>query len=246
MADKQFIYVTGHNATGKTTLGLNIVKDEAVAGQGWFCIDGDDFVREHPDLNDEHINISQTNIMTLMRGGLNLDGLTEADRYEKVKEHDDEVLATWKPFFRKVFERLLEVMAEKDMKKVIFPFHCWRDWTVDLIRECFGKDYKLKIVEVTVDPQLRYKRWVERQVGKGMDVDKRWREDAGEQMTKLRDLYGPEYKGNEEHFLKFVEQRYFFPRQPMPEGDKDVFVIKNDKFEGGVEFQKMLNSGIQP
>jgi hypothetical protein len=63
-------------------------------------------------------------------------------------------------------------------------------------------------------------------------------------MTKLRDAYGPEYKGNEEHFLKFVEHRYFFPREPMPQDKSDIFFIKNDNFEGLREMEKILGLGL--
>merc|ERR1712107_561460 len=107
-------------------------------------------------------------------------------------------------------------MSDKNMSKVLFPYHCWRSWTIDLVREYFGQEeYECKIIEVTTEARLRYQRWVDRQVGKGMDVEKIWREGAGEHMTTLRNMYGADYKGNEEHFLKYVEQRYFFPRQPM-------------------------------
>eukprot|EP00747_Dinoflagellata_sp_TGD_P201183 gnl/TRDRNA2_/TRDRNA2_74660_c0_seq1.p1 gnl/TRDRNA2_/TRDRNA2_74660_c0~~gnl/TRDRNA2_/TRDRNA2_74660_c0_seq1.p1 ORF type:complete len:200 (+),score=26.94 gnl/TRDRNA2_/TRDRNA2_74660_c0_seq1:44-601(+) len=181
--------------------------------------------------------------MELMRGNLNLNGLTEEARYEEVKKHDAEVRAKWEPYFRMVFERLKQHMLEKDMSKVIFPFHCWRFWKIDLVREYFGQGsegYKCKIIEVTTSPELRYQRWVDRQIPKGLDPEQRWREDAGEPMTVLRNTYGPEYKGNEEHFLKFVEQRYFFPREPLPQDQSDVFFIKNDHFDGLKEMGRIL------
>ena len=245
MGDRQLVYVTGHNATGKTSLGKSAMKENGLLEQGWHCIDGDEFVREFPDLEEMHVSTSQTGIMELMRGTLTVEDRTEEERYAAVKEHDAEVRAVWEPFYRAVFERLKQHMSDKNMSKVIFPFHCWRSWMIDLVREYFGQEgCKCTIVEVTTDAKLRYQRWVERQVPKGLDVEKRWREDAGEPMTKLRDAYGPEYKGNEEHFLKFVEHRYFAPREPMPQDQSDIFFIKNDNFEGLREMEKILGLGL--
>lgn len=245
MEDKQFVYVTGHNATGKTSLGKNALKEKGFLEQGWHCIDGDEFVGADPELQELLITTSQTGTMELMRGNLNLNGLTEEARYEQVKKHDAEVRATWEPFFRKLFERLKQHMSESKMNKVIFPYHCWRSWTIDLLREYFGNEgCKCKIIEVTTDANLRYQRWVDRQVGKGLDVEKVWRERQGEHMTALRNTYGPEYNGNEEHFLKYVEQRYFFPREPMPQDQSDIFFIKNDNFDGLKEMIQILGVGV--
>jgi len=245
MEDKQIVYLTGHNATGKTSLGKNALKEKGFLEQGWHCIDGDEFVDADPELKELLITTSQTGIMELMRGDVNLNDLTEEARYEEVKKHNAEVRATWEPYFRKVFERLKQHMASNNMNKVIFPFHCWRSWTIDLVREYFGQEgCNCKIIEVTTDAKVRYQRWVHRQEGKGLDVEKAWQEGANEAMQTLRNTYGPDYKGNEEHFLKYVEQRYFSPREPMPQDQSDIFFIENDNFDGLKELEKILGLAL--
>ena len=42
----QIIYVTGHNATGKTTLCEQLAEKH----EGWHLIDGDEFIKGHPEL----------------------------------------------------------------------------------------------------------------------------------------------------------------------------------------------------
>merc|ERR1719379_1790564 len=120
MEDKQFVYVTGHNATGKTSLGKNALKDPQFVEQGWSCIDGDEFVGVDSELQDLLVTISQCGIMEKMRGDVNLIDLTEEARYEEVKKHDAEVREAWEPMFRKIFEKLKQHMVEKNMHKVIF------------------------------------------------------------------------------------------------------------------------------
>eukprot|EP00928_Gymnodinium_smaydae_P070550 TRINITY_DN54361_c0_g1_i1.p1 TRINITY_DN54361_c0_g1~~TRINITY_DN54361_c0_g1_i1.p1 ORF type:complete len:195 (+),score=25.79 TRINITY_DN54361_c0_g1_i1:208-792(+) len=188
------------------------------------------------------ISASQAdNIIERMRGTFTLEDRTEEERYEEVKGLNAEVKQIWEPFFRKLFERLQQHMSDNNLNKVVFPYHCWRCWTIDLVREYFGQEgCKCTIIEVTTDSKLRCQRWVERQIPRGLDAEKQWRENAGQPLTTLRNAYGPEYKGNEDHFLRFVQHRYFFPREPMPRDQSDIFFVKNDNFDGLQEVKKIL------
>jgi dephospho-CoA kinase len=95
--EMELVYVTGYNASGKTTLGECL----AQAHEGWECIDGDEWV-EDPE-NHELLSLLHNGggVTTLMRGTFQSDNLVE-----EIKGHDAEVKAYWEPFFRLLFEKL--------------------------------------------------------------------------------------------------------------------------------------------
>jgi len=221
---EEIVYLTGYNAAGKTSLGQYI----ADTYSGWHCVDGDDFVDNDPTLKDQLITAS--GVIDLMRGPFG-----DENVIQEVKKHDAEVRASWEPFFRALFDKWKQIKQ----KKIVFVYHCWRQWTVDIFREYFPTS---KFVEVHVTHSLLLDRFVDRQVKNGINHEALWRDDPREHMKKLRDKYGPEYKGNEDNYKKFCEWRYFFYREPFWERqDGQIYVINNDNFDGVQELIPILN-----
>ena len=70
-----------------------------------------------------------------------------------------------------------------------------------------------------------------REVSRGIDHEVRWREDSGERFTMLREKYGPEYRGNEENYKKFIEWRFYFYRESFPE-EQNTYFVNNENFDG--------------
>mmetsp|Transcript_17394 Transcript_17394/g.26248 ORF Transcript_17394/g.26248 Transcript_17394/m.26248 type:complete len:199 (+) Transcript_17394:2-598(+) len=167
-------------------------------------------------------------VMDLMRGTFGNENVIE-----EVKLHDAEVFTAWEPFYRALFEKLKQV----PQNKIVFVYHCWRLWIVDVLREYFPTS---KIVEVQVARSVLLKRFVERQAKNGVDHEALWRDDQREQIAMLREKYGPEYRGNEENYKKFCEWRYFFYREPIIEGP-NIFFINNDDFDGAQQLEQILN-----
>jgi len=234
----EILYLTGENSSGKTTMGQHIADTHS----DWHCIDGDEFVTG--DLEQLLIAASQQ-VVPLMRGSFE-DHLDGKDQIEDIRKHDAEVNAAWEPLFRAVCEKLKQV----DKPKIVFVYHIYRQSNVDIIREYFPT---AKFVEVQGTRSLLLDRYVSRMEkgdkrkdsekgGRaGVDLKAKWRDGEGEHMTLLRDRYGPEYEGNEEHFKKFVEWRYIFWREPVWEDPKNDFrVINNDNFDGAQELERML------
>ena len=225
--EQQIVYVTGFNATGKTTLGKYIGNTH----KDWHCVDGDEFVDNDPELSEMIVAASKPSIH-FMRGtfGDYLNG----NLIEQVKKHDAEVRTAWEPFFRALFVKLKQI----EESKIVFVYHVWRQWTVDVFREYFPTS---TFVEVQVTRSLLLDRYVSRMAGRGVNFETVWRGE-GEEITMLREMHGPEYKGNEEHFKKFVEWRYFFHREPVWEEAQNTFyVISNDNYDGAQELEKILN-----
>merc|ERR1712119_140746 len=106
----------------------------------------------------------------------------------------------WEPFFRMVFEKLKQIKEGN----IVFVYHIYRQWTVDVFREYFPAS---TIVEVQVARGVLLDRFVSREVMNGVNHEKSWRDDQGERFTMLREKYGPEYKGNEGSYKKFLEWR---------------------------------------
>ncbi|CAD7944278.1 unnamed protein product [Amoebophrya sp. A120] len=251
--DLEIVYLTGENAAGKTSLGRYIA--EKYSSSNWQFIDGDEFVDSDPELNS-WMKAASGKVISKMRGTF---APGEGDNDEKdariiaeVKRHDEEVRAVMEPFFRAVFSKLKEQIIQESMpessKKVIFSYHIWRNWTVDLFQTFFPEG---KIIEVKVDRRTLLNRFVQREIAAGLDHEARWREDPGERFAMLRNFYGPEWKGNEENYKKFVEWRFYFYREPFWDKDADegimradvgenIFVVNNDNFDAARELEKIL------
>merc|ERR1719420_534934 len=88
---------------------------------------------------------------------------------EEVKTHDAEVRTAWEPMFRATFEKLKQMKASK----IVFVYHIWRQWIVDVFREYFPTSV---IVEVQVTRSVLLDRFVDREVKDGMDHETLWRE----------------------------------------------------------------------
>jgi hypothetical protein len=144
------------------------------------------------------------------------------------------VRAAFEPFFRALFEKVSQVQESK----IVFVYHCWRLWMLDVLREYFPTS---KVVEVRVTRSLLLDRFVDREVKAGKDHEALWRDDPGERFAMLRDKYGPEYKGNEDNYKKFIEWRFYFPVESISEGH-NVYVVDNDNFEGA---QQLSCPGIR-
>jgi len=222
LMEQQIVYVTGFNAAGKTTIGQNIASKHP----GWHCIDGDEFVHNDPTLSESMIGASQR-ATPLMRGTFGNEHLID-----EVKQHDAEVRAAFEPFFRALFEKVSQVQESK----IVFVYHCWRLWMLDVLREYFPTS---KVVEVRVTRSLLLDRFVDREVKAGKDHEALWRDDPGERFAMLRDKYGPEYKGNEDNYKKFIEWRFYFPVESISEGH-NVYVVDNDNFEGAQQLAGIL------
>ena len=231
----QIIYVTGHNATGKTTLSQQIA--EKHADQGWHFIDGDDFRKANPELDQSMIDASRK-VIDKMRGTLGNEKLVE-----EVRRHEAEVQAAWQPHFTGMFHKLKEEMVATGKHKLVFPYHCYQAWTLDLLRELFpGGPHNCKVVEVEVTRHLMKERFVQREVKAGMDHEKQWREDEGQRFKMCRERYGPEYRGNEENYKDFLEWRMMSPREEIVADEATgVYVINNDNFDAAPQLEKILN-----
>ena len=223
--DQQIVYLTGDNAAGKSTLGQYIVDTHS----DWHCVDGDRLVENDPALNELIVSVSKPTI-DLLRGPFGDENLIET-----VKSHDAGVRTTWEPFFRVLFERLKQMKE----RKIVFVYHVWRQWVVDLFREYFPMSM---FVELQVTRSLLLDRYVERMKEKGCDFEAVWRDaKMPNPLAMLREKYGPEYKGNEEHFKKYVEWRYIFYREPWwEEAQNNAYVINNDTFGGARDLEKIL------
>mmetsp|Transcript_76526 Transcript_76526/g.224619 ORF Transcript_76526/g.224619 Transcript_76526/m.224619 type:complete len:240 (+) Transcript_76526:53-772(+) len=227
-ADQQIVYLTGDNAAGKTTLGQYI----AGTHNEWHCVDGDEFVDNDPQLKEMLVGASKS-VIHFLRGTFG-DYLI-GNLIEEVKKHDAEVRTAMEPFFRALFEKLKQIKESK----IVFVYHVWRQWTVDVFREYFPTS---TFVEVQVTRSLLLDRYVSRMAEKGVNLETLWRDGQGEQITMLREKHGPEYKGNEDHFKKFVEWRYIFYREPVWEEAQNNFnVINNDNYDGAQDLEKILN-----
>merc|ERR1712137_712938 len=163
----------------------------------------------------------------LMRGTFGEENLIEG-----VKSREAEVRTAWEPFFRALYEKLTEMKE----RKILFVYHVWRQWLVDVFREYFPTS---TFVEVQVTRSLLLDRYVKRMTEKGVNLEAVWRDSEGP-IAVLREKYGPEYKGNEDHFKKYVEWRYIFFREPWWEETQNTFVINNDDFDGARELEKIL------
>mmetsp|Transcript_39070 Transcript_39070/g.107655 ORF Transcript_39070/g.107655 Transcript_39070/m.107655 type:complete len:230 (+) Transcript_39070:80-769(+) len=219
----QLVYLTGFNASGKTTMAQSV----ASAHKAWHCVDGDEFVENDPQLLEAIKGASA--VINLMRGTFG-----NGNIIEEVKKHDAEVRTAWEPFFRALFEKVKQI----DERKIVLVYHCWRLWIVDLLREYFPTS---KIVEVQVTRSVLLDRFVEREVKNGMNHEALWREDQGERFAMLREMYGPEYKGNEDNYKAFVEWRFYYYREPIPEGENS-FVVNNDNLDGAQQLEKILET----
>ena len=229
----QIIYVTGHNATGKTTLSQQIA--EKHADQGWHFIDGDDFC--DGELEQSLIDASQK-VGDKMRGTLGNENLVE-----EVRQHAAEVQAAWEPHFTGVFHKLKEDMVATGKHKVVFPYHCYQSWTLDLLRQIFpGGPNNCKVVEVEVARDLMKERFVQRELKAGMDHEKQWREDEGQRFKMCRERYGPEYKGNEENYKSFLEWKFMQPREEIKADEAaGVYVVNNDEFNAVGKLEKLFS-----
>jgi len=222
--EQQIVYLTGFNASGKTTLGQYIARTH----KEWHCVDGDEFVSNDPELLEAVQHASR--VISLMRGTFGNEHLID-----EVQQHNAEVRTAWEPFFRAVFQKLKQVQQ----RQIVFVYHCWRLWTLDVLREYFPTS---KVVEVQVTRSLLLDRFVNREVEDGWDHEARWRDDQGERFAMLREKYGPEYKGNEDNYKKFIEWRFFFYREPIPEAQHN-YVVDNDHFDGAQQLEKILSLG---
>lgn len=231
----QIVFVTGYNSTGKTTLARQIA--ETHADQGWHFIDGDEFRDDDPELTQSNIDASQK-VIDKMRGTLGNENLVE-----EVRQHEAEVQAAWEPHFTGVFHKLKEEMVATSKHKLVFPYHCYQSWTLDLLRETFpGGPNNCKVVEVEVNRDLMKERFVQREVEAGMDHEKLWREDEGQRFKMCRERYGPEYKGNEENYKNFLEWRMMYPREEIKADEAaGVYVINNDNFDAAQQLEKILS-----
>mmetsp|Transcript_66086 Transcript_66086/g.132642 ORF Transcript_66086/g.132642 Transcript_66086/m.132642 type:complete len:240 (+) Transcript_66086:42-761(+) len=226
-ADQQIVYLTGDNAAGKSTVGQYIADKH----NGWHCVDGDEFVDNDPQLVEMLVAASKP-VIDLMRGAFG--DYLNGNWIEEVKKHDAEVRTAFEPFFRTLFEKLKQIKESK----IVFVYHVWRQWTVDVFREYFPTS---TFVEVQVTRSLLLDRYVSRMAKKGVNLETVWRDGQGEAFTLLREKYGPEYSGNEDHFKKYVEWRYIFYREPVWEEARNGFyVVSNDKYDGSQELEKIL------
>jgi dephospho-CoA kinase len=232
----QIIYVTGHNGAGKTTLCQQIA--EKHADQGWHFIDGDEFRKADPELEQSLVDASQKAI-DKMRGTLGNENLVE-----EVTQHAAEIRAAWEPHFTGVFHKLKEEMVATGKHKLVFPYHCYQSWTLDLLRQNFpGGPNNCKVVEVEVTRDLMKERFVQREVKAGMDHEKQWREDEGQRFKMCRERYGPEYKGNEENYKNFLEWRFMFHREEIKaDAGAGVYVVNNDKFDAAEKLEKLFSA----
>ena len=234
----QVVYVTGHNATGKTTLCQRIA--EKYADQGWHSIDGDEFRKANPELEQSMMDAAQKfKVMVMMRGTLGNDDLVE-----EVTQHAAEIRVAWEPHFTGVFHRLKEEMVATNRHKVVFPYHCYQPWTLDLLRTVFpGGPRNCKVVEVEVSRALLKERFLQREVEAGMLHDTLWREDEGERFTTCRERYGPEYRGNEENYKNFLEWRFLFHREEIKEEvGAGVYVVNNDNFDALKQLERVFTA----
>lgn len=105
---------------------------------------------------------------------------------------------------------------------------------MDVFREYFPTS---KVVEVRVTPSALLHRFVSRKVQNGIDHARSWRHDQGERFSTLRERYGPEYRGNEDNYKKFIEWRCCFYREPFREtrSTPHVNVVNSDMFEGPLQ-----------
>lgn len=230
-AEQQVVYLTGDNATGKTSLGQYM----AATHKEWHCVDGDEFVTNDPQLMELLIGASQA-ATHFMRGAF--EDFLLGNSIEGIRTHDTEVRAAFEPFFRALFEKLKQVKETK----MVFVYHVWRQWIVDVFREYFPTS---TFVEVQVTRGLLVNRYLSRMENKGekgVSPETAWKEGQGEEIKMLREKYGTEYSGNEEHFKKYVEWRYIFHREPVWEDARNHFhIINNDTFDGAQDLEKVLN-----
>mmetsp|Transcript_62207 Transcript_62207/g.140330 ORF Transcript_62207/g.140330 Transcript_62207/m.140330 type:complete len:231 (-) Transcript_62207:128-820(-) len=221
--EAEIVYLTGDNAVGKTSLGQHI----ADMHSEWHCVDGDEFVDNDPELKE--LCVGASGVINLMR-----DTFGEEQLSQEVKKHDAEVSTAWEPFFRALFDKLKQIKESK----IVFVYHCWRQWTVDVFREYFPTS---KFVEVQVTRNLLLDRFVNGRVKNGVNHETLWRDDQREHMVMVREKYGPEYKGNEDNYKKFAEWRYFFCREPFWEEQKaQSYVVSNDNFDGAQDLERIL------
>ena len=230
----QVIYVTGHNATGKTTLSQTLA--EKYADDGWHFIDGDEFRKADPELGQSMVDASMK-VTDVMRGTLGNENLVE-----EVRQHADEIRAAWEPHFIGVFHKLKEEMVATGKHKIVFPYHCYQPWTLDLLRTVFpGGTRNCKVVEVEVSRELLKERFFQREVKAGMDHEKAWREDQGARMKLCREHYGPEY--NKEDYKKLLEWRFIFYREEIKEEpEAGVYVVNNDNFDAAEQLEKLFSA----
>ena len=232
--DLQIIYVTGHNATGKTTLCQQLA--EKYADQGWHFIDGDEFRKASPELA-QSMEDASCKVNGMMRGTLGNKNLVE-----EVRQHGAEIRAAWEPHFTDVFQKLKEEMVATNRHKMVFPYHCYQPWTLDLLRTVFpGGPRSCKVVEVEVSRELRKERFLQREVQAGMDHEKQWREDQGQRFTMCRERYGPEY--NKEDYKDFLEWRFMFHREEIKEEpEAGVYVVNNGHFDAVSQLEKLFSA----
>eukprot|EP00440_Ansanella_granifera_P013401 gb/GFBE01014563.1/.p1 GENE.gb/GFBE01014563.1/~~gb/GFBE01014563.1/.p1 ORF type:complete len:186 (+),score=30.02 gb/GFBE01014563.1/:1-558(+) len=171
---------------------------------------------------------ASTSVIGLMRGTF-----AAENQVEEVKRHDAEVRTAWEPCFRALSEKLKQVKE----RNIVFVYHVWRQWVVDLFRNYFPTS---TFVEVQVTRSLLLDRYVNRMAERGMNLEAAWRDRDGP-IQMLRERYGPEYKGNEEHFKKFVEWRYIFYREPWWKQAHNTFVVQNDNFDGAQHLENIIN-----
>ena len=228
-AECKLVYVTGYNAAGKTTLGEHL----AQAHDGWDCIDGDHFVEDDPENGELRSYLRNCgSVLKLMRGTFGSENLVAE---VKAHEAEAEVRAYWEPFFRLLFEKLKQ--RTKQQRKVVFVYHCWRLWTLDVLREYFPA---VKIVEVEVQKEMLLDRYVQRQVKEGVNHQEAWASPkASAELAMLREKYGPVYKGNEAHFKDYCWWRYFFYREPILAG-RNIFIVNNDDFSASDKVGELL------
>ena len=227
----QIIYVTGHNATGKTTLCEQLAEKH----EGWHFIDGDEFRKGHPELEQSITDACK--VIDLMRGTLGNESLVD-----EVTQNAAEIRAAWVPHFTGVFEKLRAEMLATGKHKVVFPYHCYHCSTLDLLRTVFpGGPGNCKVVEVEVERELLKERFFQREVKAGMDHEKAWREDQGARMKLCREHYGPEY--NKEDYKKLLEWRFIFYREQIKEEpEAGVYVVNNDKFDAAEQLEKLFSA----
>jgi len=230
----QIIYVTGYNAAGKTTLSQQIA--EKHADDGWHFIDGDEFRKRYPELEQSIVDAS-VKVMDEMRGTLGNENLVE-----EVRQHAAEIRKAWEPHFTGVFHQLKEEMVATKKHKVVFPYHCYQPWTLDLLRTVFpGGSRNCKVVEVEVTRELMKERFLQREVNAGMEHEKLWREDEGARFKMCRELYGPEYKGNEENYKNFLEWRFLYPREEIKEDpEAGVYLVNNENFDAAERLENLF------
>eukprot|EP00933_Yihiella_yeosuensis_P065393 TRINITY_DN69166_c0_g1_i1.p1 TRINITY_DN69166_c0_g1~~TRINITY_DN69166_c0_g1_i1.p1 ORF type:complete len:277 (-),score=18.41 TRINITY_DN69166_c0_g1_i1:200-1000(-) len=255
LREVKLVYLTGYNAVGKTSLGRSFCEKHA----DWHCIDGDDFADNDPEFKE--LFAKGAGAMNSMRGSFVeenhefIAGSGEFDFHSEtllaeVTKHDAEVRAAWEPFFRRLFEKLQDLIKEQGFKQVLFVYHCWRQWTLDVLQEYFGPSSssfsksRLIVVEVQTSRSVMLERFVQRQVENGVDHETIWRERGGE-VAELREKYGAVYQvtGNSGFaYKKFCEWRYFFYREPVwKAADNHMQVISNDNFQAEQELEKILS-----